>query len=366
MATERASRTVRRAAERIRSRPLLSRSRRRGPVPDDRRSRRRHLASVAAPWPKPASNTGSPPCFARTTFENLDGQHPERGSLDAWGTTIALSALTTKLRFGTLVTPTSFRHPSVLAKLVVTADHVSDGRIDLGIGAGWHEREHEAYGYPFLSASERIDVLEEQLQILMGHWGEDEFSLNGAHYTLSGLNAQPKPVQRPRTAAHHGRQRRAPQRGARGPGSPTSTTPRSRRSSRSRSARPTSSRPASAPAASRSRSRSWPARCSARTPPRCSSGPGSWPPRRVGTRTGLVPRAAAGLDRRHARAGRRTARPDPGGRCQPGDVQPVRRARGRAGRTARRIGLAPRLTRGLKRRAPDSAGTSGRNLRDAL
>jgi alkanesulfonate monooxygenase SsuD/methylene tetrahydromethanopterin reductase-like flavin-dependent oxidoreductase (luciferase family) len=139
-----------------------------------------------------------PTLFRSDHLQNLDGQHPERGSLDAWGTTIALAALTTTLRFGTLVTPTSFRHPSVLAKLVVTADHVSEGRIDLGIGAGWHEREHEAYGHPFLSASERIDVLEEQLQILVGHWGPDEFSFDGAHYKLSGLNAQPKPVQRPR------------------------------------------------------------------------------------------------------------------------------------------------------------------------
>jgi alkanesulfonate monooxygenase SsuD/methylene tetrahydromethanopterin reductase-like flavin-dependent oxidoreductase (luciferase family) len=136
--------------------------------------------------------------FRSDHYQNLDGQHPERGSLDAWGTIIALSALTTKLRLGTLVTPTSFRHPSVLAKLVVTADHVSGGRIDLGLGAGWHEREHEAYGFPFLPSSERIDVLEEQLEILMGTWGEENFSFTGRHYTLSGLNAQPKPVQRPR------------------------------------------------------------------------------------------------------------------------------------------------------------------------
>ena len=135
--------------------------------------------------------------FRSDHYQNLDGQHPERGSLDAWGTIIALSALTTKLRLGTLVTPTSFRHPSVLAKLVVTADHVSGGRIDLGLGAGWHEGEHAAYGFPFLPAAERVDVLEEQLQILVGHWGEDEFFFEGEHYALSALNAQPKPVQRP-------------------------------------------------------------------------------------------------------------------------------------------------------------------------
>jgi len=135
--------------------------------------------------------------FRSDHYQNLDGQHPARGSLDAWGTVIALSALTTNLRLGTLVSPTSFRHPSILAKLVVTADHVSGGRIDLGIGAGWHEREHEAHGFPFLATGTRVDVLEEQLEILMGTWGEDEFSFKGKHYTLSGLNAQPKPVQRP-------------------------------------------------------------------------------------------------------------------------------------------------------------------------
>jgi alkanesulfonate monooxygenase SsuD/methylene tetrahydromethanopterin reductase-like flavin-dependent oxidoreductase (luciferase family) len=141
---------------------------------------------------------GIPSLFRSDHYQNLDGQHPDRGSLDAWGTIIALSAVTTRLRLGTLVTPTSFRHPSVLAKLVVTADHVSDGRIDLGLGAGWHQREHEAYGFPFLAPAERVDVLEEQLQILMGHWGEDDFSFQGEHYTLSGLNARPKPGQRPR------------------------------------------------------------------------------------------------------------------------------------------------------------------------
>ncbi len=140
---------------------------------------------------------GIPALFRSDHYQNLDGQHPERGSLDAWGTIIALGALTTKLRLGTLVSPTSFRHPSILAKLVVTADHVSDGRVDLGLGAGWHEGEHEAYGFPFLSPSERIDVLEEQLQIVMGAWGEDKFSFDGSHYALSGLNAQPKPAQRP-------------------------------------------------------------------------------------------------------------------------------------------------------------------------
>jgi alkanesulfonate monooxygenase SsuD/methylene tetrahydromethanopterin reductase-like flavin-dependent oxidoreductase (luciferase family) len=85
----------------------------------------------------------------------------------------------------------------VLAKLVVTADHVSGGRIDLGLGAGWHLREHEAYGFPFAPTRVRMDVLEEQLQVLMGTWGLDRFSFEGDRYVLSDLDAQPKPVQRP-------------------------------------------------------------------------------------------------------------------------------------------------------------------------
>jgi F420-dependent oxidoreductase-like protein len=135
--------------------------------------------------------------FRSDHYMNLDGQHPERGSLDAWGTLCGLAAVTTKLRLGTMVSPASFRHPSVLAKLVVTADHISGGRIDLGLGAGWHEREHAAYGFRFAETGTRMDVLEEQLQIVHGAWGEEPFSFSGQHYQLQALEAQPKPVQRP-------------------------------------------------------------------------------------------------------------------------------------------------------------------------
>jgi alkanesulfonate monooxygenase SsuD/methylene tetrahydromethanopterin reductase-like flavin-dependent oxidoreductase (luciferase family) len=75
---------------------------------------------------------------------------------------------------------------------------VSGGRIDLGLGAGWHEREHEAYGFPFADTRTRVDVLEEQLQIVLGTWTQAPFSFSGTHYTLQDLDAQPKPIQRPR------------------------------------------------------------------------------------------------------------------------------------------------------------------------
>jgi F420-dependent oxidoreductase-like protein len=138
-----------------------------------------------------------PALFRSDHYENLDGRHPGRGSLDAWATINALAAVTSTLRLGTLVSPATFRHPSLLAKLVVTADHISGGRIELGLGAGWHEREHESYGFPFPDARVRMDILEEQVQVILGNWADGPFSFEGKHYALRDLEAQPKPVRRP-------------------------------------------------------------------------------------------------------------------------------------------------------------------------
>jgi F420-dependent oxidoreductase-like protein len=121
-----------------------------------------------------------------------------RGSLDAWTQIAALGALTSRIRLGTLVSPITFRHPSLLAKAVVTADHVSGGRVELGIGAGWHAREHSAYGFRFPDLPERLDRLEEQLELVVRQWTEHDVSHDGRHYRLESLEAVPKPVQRPR------------------------------------------------------------------------------------------------------------------------------------------------------------------------
>jgi F420-dependent oxidoreductase-like protein len=139
--------------------------------------------------------------FRSDHYLSVEGEN-QRGALDAWGTINALAARTTTLRLGTMVSPTSFRHPSVLAKLATTADHVSGGRIELGMGTGWSEVEHTAYGFPFGSMKERMDVLEEQLEIVHdGHWGthppDGGFSFKGAHYEIENLTALPKPVQTP-------------------------------------------------------------------------------------------------------------------------------------------------------------------------
>lgn len=119
----------------------------------------------------------------------------ERSSLDAWATLAALAATTERIRLGTMVSPASFRHPSVLAKQVVTADHVSGGRVELGLGAGWHELEHTTYGFPFHELGTRYDVFAEQLEIVRRQFSEERFDHHGEHYTLEGCEARPKPVQ---------------------------------------------------------------------------------------------------------------------------------------------------------------------------
>ena len=135
--------------------------------------------------------------FRSDHYLNLEGGHPERGSLDAWATIAGLAAVTSRLRLGTLVSPATFRHPSTLAKMVSTADHISGGRIELGIGAGWNEREHQAYGFEFPPTRARIEILQEQLEVIHRSWAPDPSSFEGAHYRLRELNAQPKPIQQP-------------------------------------------------------------------------------------------------------------------------------------------------------------------------
>jgi F420-dependent oxidoreductase-like protein len=121
----------------------------------------------------------------------------ERGSLDAWATIAALAAVTDRIRLGTMVSPSTFRHPSEIAKVACTADHVSGGRIELGLGAGWNEREHQGYGFAFHDARTRVEIFTEQLEIIHRQWTEESFSFSGVHYTLEDCRALPRPLQRP-------------------------------------------------------------------------------------------------------------------------------------------------------------------------
>jgi F420-dependent oxidoreductase-like protein len=136
------------------------------------------------------------------------------GPTDAWTTLAALGRETSRIRLGTLMTSATFRYPGVLAIQVAQADQMSGGRIELGIGAGWYEEEHRAYGIPFPPVKERFDRLEEQLEIITGLWSTpvgSTFDFTGEHYQLSGSPALPKPVQsRPPILIGGGGPRRTP------------------------------------------------------------------------------------------------------------------------------------------------------------
>ena len=122
----------------------------------------------------------------------------ERGSLDALNTLAGLAAITEKLRLGTMVSPATFRHPSVFAKSIVTIDQISGGRVEPGLGAGWWDREHEAYGFDLPELGPRMDAFEEQLEVITRQWEDGPFSFDGEHFKIVDLEALPKPLQRPR------------------------------------------------------------------------------------------------------------------------------------------------------------------------
>jgi alkanesulfonate monooxygenase SsuD/methylene tetrahydromethanopterin reductase-like flavin-dependent oxidoreductase (luciferase family) len=115
-------------------------------------------------------------------YHSVDDRPERGGALDAWGTICALAAVTDRIKLGTLVSPVTFRPPAVLAKLALTADHVSRGRVQVGFGTGWWQAEHERFGFDFPPLGERMDELERQLEAVQRLWRETE----------------PAPVQQPR------------------------------------------------------------------------------------------------------------------------------------------------------------------------
>jgi F420-dependent oxidoreductase-like protein len=116
---------------------------------------------------------------------------------DAWATLAGLAAITERIRLGTLVSPATFRHPSVLARMAVTVDHISGGRLDVGMGAGWYEREHTVHGFPFLDARQRFELFAEQVEIVVRSWTEERFDHSGSAYVLRDQAALPRPLQYP-------------------------------------------------------------------------------------------------------------------------------------------------------------------------
>jgi F420-dependent oxidoreductase-like protein len=122
---------------------------------------------------------------------------PGRGSNDAWTILAGLAARTERIRLGTMVSPATFRHPTVLAKIATTVDHISNGRVEIGIGAGWWEEEHRTHGFPFPPTDERFGIFEEQVEIVHGLLTQERFSFESPHYALEECEFLHKPLQRP-------------------------------------------------------------------------------------------------------------------------------------------------------------------------
>jgi F420-dependent oxidoreductase-like protein len=154
--------------------------------------------------------------FRSDHYQNMGDGEGLPGSTDAWLTLAGLAVQTSRIRLGTLMSPITFRYPGPLAISVAQVDEMSGGRVELGLGAGWYEAEHTAYGIPFPPTAERFDRLEEQLAIITGLWDTpagQRFSFAGKFYPVADSPALPKPVQRPHPPVLIGGQgkRRTPQ-----------------------------------------------------------------------------------------------------------------------------------------------------------
>lgn len=123
---------------------------------------------------------------------------PTRPGLDTWASLTLLAATTRRIRFGPLVCPITFHHPSILARQAAAADVLSGGRLELGMGAGWHDREHQAFGIPYPRVGERIRRLDEAVQVVRALWQDGPAHFAGRYYQLDGAVGWPKPIQRPR------------------------------------------------------------------------------------------------------------------------------------------------------------------------
>jgi F420-dependent oxidoreductase-like protein len=130
-------------------------------------------------------------------FMTLMGGEP-RGAPETWATLVQTAQETRRIRFGPLVSPMTFRHPSLLMRMATVVDRLSGGRLVLGVGAGWNEREHQAYGLPFPPVRQRMDMLEEGIEVILRLQGDGPASYSGKHYQLDAADMQPKPIQRPR------------------------------------------------------------------------------------------------------------------------------------------------------------------------
>jgi F420-dependent oxidoreductase-like protein len=155
-----------------------------------------HLLAVA----RTAEDQGFDAFFRSDHYLVMGDADGLPGPTDAWVTLAGMARETSRIRLGTLVTSATFRLPGPLAITVAEVDAMSGGRVELGLGAGWFEAEHTAYGIPFPPLGERFERLEEQLAVITGLWGTplgERFSFSGEHYQVTDSPALPKPIQRP-------------------------------------------------------------------------------------------------------------------------------------------------------------------------
>jgi F420-dependent oxidoreductase-like protein len=125
------------------------------------------------------------------------GEQTDGPCFESWTLLAALASQTERVRLGHLVTGNTYRHPAILARQAVTVDHISKGRLNLGIGAAWHEQEHQGYGLAFPSAAERVRRLDEACQVIQLLWTETTPTFEGRYYQLHQAHSEPKPQQKP-------------------------------------------------------------------------------------------------------------------------------------------------------------------------
>ena len=136
--------------------------------------------------------------YADHFMPNHEGSATQDGNVyECWSMIAAIAAVTERLRVGSLVSPTTFRHPTILANTAATIDQISRGRLTLGIGAGWQVNEHLAYGVDLLEGKDRVDRFEEAIQIIKSMLTHNRTSFTGQHFSITDAPCQPQPVQTP-------------------------------------------------------------------------------------------------------------------------------------------------------------------------
>jgi F420-dependent oxidoreductase-like protein len=153
------------------------------------------IDQLRAVW-RVADEAGFDHCWCMDHLASL-GPHDDGAIFEAWTLLAGMAVATSRTRIGCMVTGNTYRHPAVLAKAAVTVDHLSGGRLEFGLGAGWAENEHTMLGLPFGTKADRADWLEEACQVIRSLWTQPRTSFAGQHYQLTGAVAEPKPVQQP-------------------------------------------------------------------------------------------------------------------------------------------------------------------------